>query len=130
MFIAAQGGFAECVEVLARHGADVTSKMKSVRCAGLARCDTFIHVVTRLSQNGASPIIAAADTGNVECIDALVRHGADVNTALSVRTSLGLSVCAIASSVVCCRMVRHRCLSPRTRVARSASKRSTATARM
>ena len=36
------------------------------------------------NQNGTTPTFAAAENGHVECIEALVRHGADVNQAMPV----------------------------------------------
>ena len=36
-------------------------------------------------QRGWTPTYLAAQNGHVECIDALVRHGADVNKADEVR---------------------------------------------
>ena len=56
-------------------------------------------------QNGATPTYIAALNGHVECIDALVRHGADVNKAKQVSASaLHAGAEARASAATVCVM--------------------------
>ena len=79
-FVAAFKGHVECIEALVRHGADV-NKATAVSAAWL------LIVVGRsrgAAQKGWTPTYGAALGSHLTCIDALVRHGADVNKATNV----------------------------------------------
>ena len=96
MCFAAQEGHMECIEALARHGADVNKGMQvryTYCCAGgEARVGLGVMVRAPSMQDGTTAAYFAAWKGHVECIEALVRHGADVNAARRVRV-VGVHVC-------------------------------------
>ena len=89
MYIAAMYGHVECIDALARYGVDV-NRAKQVRerrplVMGRSRASQgFRADGCDAKQNGATPTYIAAQEGHMECIDALVRHGADVNQAKQV----------------------------------------------
>ena len=81
-FVAARQGHAECIDALARHGADV-NRARTVR-VGPCAWVVYSSLTGRLSggeQDGETPTYVAASNGHVECIEMLARHGADVNEA-------------------------------------------------
>ena len=80
MHIAAFAGHAQCVQALSRHGANV-NQANSVRVCPSTAEPTLTR---REAQKGDTPTHMAAHGGHVDCIDALVRNGADVNQANEV----------------------------------------------
>ena len=82
-YMAAEHGQAGCVAALARCGADVNkaSNVSALRaCSAVAGGCAHDAAVLGL-QRDATPTYIAAQNGHAACIEALVRHGADVNQA-------------------------------------------------
>ena len=82
--VAARGGHEECIETLARHGADVNAAGR-VRALSVHVCWMAVSCALCERQDGATPMCVAAQEGHMECIEALARHGADVNKAMLVQ---------------------------------------------
>lgn len=81
MLLATVQGYAACVEALARHGADVntiTVCQHRAQHSGQTAADSLVR------QRDWTLLFFAARYGRAECLDALARHGADVNEAMPV----------------------------------------------
>ena len=78
--VAAQKGQVACIDALVRRGADVNRAEEEVQWCGICMCMSR-RCAADHEQEGATPTHVAARKGHVDCIEALVRHGADVNMA-------------------------------------------------
>ena len=123
MHAAAEKGQVECVNVLARHGAGVNKanrvSVEAYRREWRTHRRLFVFGVCGGEQHGATPTHCAAEHGRVECIDALVRHGADVSKADTVRycaqqlRDLRAVLCMVTVGCIPGRTDPHVCCSSR-----------------
>ena len=80
-------GHVACMEALLRARADAAQGTQKVPgCTLRAHADVWLMECLMDGQHGA-PMLLAARQGRAECIEALARHGVDVNDADTVRSA-------------------------------------------